>query len=448
MLADIVTNQVDITTLQNISPQHNSFQQNESFSINKKSFDDLVQEARQNLDNPVEKNESNEKERVSVENDVQDTKKTSDIKENVTEMKNISENTDKASEKFVRSDEKSVKSALVKLNKTEKTDKSEKIEQKKSGKTEKKEISFRKLEDVLENARKLTSDENEKNALTVDDMKILLEDDQEALAAEVQMSEMLVSRQQEDLIQLPQFSENIFDSENEVSEVKPKVFAFDKDGKIIVKDYRSESESKSEISEKVEGKNSLKITDIKIDSKNNAEITMDLAANVQQNIISSTDQVASADGSNFQAMLSNQIQQNAGEIVKAGSIVLKDNNNGSIKLILHPEALGNVKIDLSISDKTISGKIIVASQEAFNAFKESSENLKQAFLDMGYDSAGLELSFAGQDGNGHNFQQDENPAARFAMNRAYGGLNESASVEYIPEEIRENSSKNSVNIVA
>ena len=34
---------------------------------------------------------------------------------------------------------------------------------------------------------------------------------------------------------------------------------------------------------------------------------------------------------------------------------------------------------MQVNEKNISGKIIVATQEAFNAFKETAENLKQAF---------------------------------------------------------------------
>ena len=76
-------------------------------------------------------------------------------------------------------------------------------------------------------------------------------------------------------------------------------------------------------------------------------------------------------------MLQNAVQHSAPEFVKAGSIVLKDGNKGTINLIMRPESLGNVKISLSLSDKTISGQITVASKEAYDAFKESIDSIRQ-----------------------------------------------------------------------
>ena len=188
---------------------------------------------------------------------------------------------------------------------------------------------------------------------------------------------------------------------------------------------------------------------MRFDGNNSAEMTMDLAQNIQQNLVSSSDQTASANGSNFQAMLTNQIQENAGEIVKAGNIILKDNDIGQIKLILHPEKLGNVKIDLQLNDKSITGRIVVASQEAFNAFKDSANSLKQAFLESGFDNAGLELSFANQNqgGNQETGQDSKEALSRFAMKKAFGEVDESLNFNFEDENL-ENSLLNSVNIVA
>ena len=196
-------------------------------------------------------------------------------------------------------------------------------------------------------------------------------------------------------------------------------------------------------------KSSTEISEIYRNEKNNPQVTMDFAANAQQNIGSLNNQVAGSAGSNFQAMLANQIQENAGEIVKAGNIVLKDNDVGSIKLILHPESLGNVKIDLQVNEKNISGKIIVATQEAFNAFKETAENLKQAFVQSGFESAGLELSLANQNFAGnHSGENQNNPAAEFAMRKVYGEINGFAEENFPEIENIENSAMNSINIVA
>jgi len=99
----------------------------------------------------------------------------------------------------------------------------------------------------------------------------------------------------------------------------------------------------------------------------------------------------------FSSMLSQELQASAGEFVRAGQIVLRDNDAGVIKLTLHPESLGNVKISLELSgDKKISGKIVVASQEAYDAFNESLGSLQDAFAQSGFDATGFDLSFAGQ----------------------------------------------------
>lgn len=230
---------------------------------------------------------------------------------------------------------------------------------------------------------------------------------------------------------------------------KPKRFSLDKDGKIKVTDYRSEEKTDFALEKADEKKSQLKITDVKYD-RNSAEMTLDLAKadSVQMNILSSNSQTASANGSQFQAMLTNQIQQSAPELVKAGNIILKDNDVGQIKLVLNPESLGNVKIDLHISEKNITGRIIVASAEAYNAFKESADSLRQAFINSGFETAGFDLQFAGQNASGQQ-EQHQNSDAHFKMVRTYGDY---TAGQYDGDlETEENyafSARKSVNIVA
>ena len=230
---------------------------------------------------------------------------------------------------------------------------------------------------------------------------------------------------------------------------KPKRFSLDKDGKIKVIDYRSEEKTDFALEKADEKKSQLKITDVKYD-RNTAEMTLDLAKadSVQMNILSSNSQTAGANGSQFQAMLTNQIQQSAPELVKAGNIILKDNDVGQIKLVLNPESLGNVKIDLHISEKNITGRIIVASAEAYNAFKESADSLRQAFINSGFETAGFDLQFAGQNTSGQQ-EQHRNSDAHFRMMHTYGDY---TAGQYDGDlETEENyafSAWNSVNIVA
>ncbi len=155
------------------------------------------------------------------------------------------------------------------------------------------------------------------------------------------------------------------------------------------------------------------------------QLTIELAARtgIEQNITSSSQQVASANGSDFQQMLSNVVQQNAQEFVKAGNIVLKDGNSGTINLILRPESLGNVKISLSLSDKIVSGQITVASKEAFDAFRESIDAIRQAFTESGFDTGAFDLNFSnsGQEFAQGNEERGFNEQERFAnAEKKYG----------------------------
>jgi flagellar protein FlbC len=159
------------------------------------------------------------------------------------------------------------------------------------------------------------------------------------------------------------------------------------------------------------------------DQDTSARMTMDLVSHAEQNITASSGQTAAAAGSDFQSMLTSTVQQNAPEFVRAGTIVLKDNNQGTINLVLHPESLGNVKISLSLSDNVIAGQITVHSAEAYNAFRDSLDSIKQAFAQSGFDTAGFNLSFSGngsgsfQDNGQNSGQRAEVP---FLAERTYG----------------------------
>ncbi len=153
----------------------------------------------------------------------------------------------------------------------------------------------------------------------------------------------------------------------------------------------------------------------------NGNATMDLSLNQNFNGMQTPQgAIINADGSvqqhtvsnaqQFGTMLSSELQSNSSELVKTGSIILKDGNQGTINLILHPEELGNVKIKLDISDNVLTGRITVASEEAYNAFKANMSSLKEAFDANGFDTAGFDLSWSGEDNAGDNQENDnKNP---------------------------------------
>lgn len=178
-----------------------------------------------------------------------------------------------------------------------------------------------------------------------------------------------------------------------------------------------------------------KIADFKSEMKsdyseqdNSLNLSLSLSETAKQNILSSNNQTAGASGSTFQQMLSQQIQFNAPDFVRAGNIVLQDNNSGSINMILKPENLGNVKINLHLSDNVITGQITVNSKEAFDAFKQNLETLKQAFQNSGFENANLSLSYA--DTSFGSFAQGERQQSseQFFSNKVYGDYASSAEI--------------------
>lgn len=228
-----------------------------------------------------------------------------------------------------------------------------------------------------------------------------------------------------------------------------KTSKIDKEGKITVKDLRTEK-----VEEKIDDiKPAQKLNvDVKMNNSNTATITMDYANQIsEENILSLNNQTAASDGSNFQAMLNNQIQQNVPEFVKAGSVILKDNNQGTINLVLHPDDLGNVKIHLSLDGKTINGHIIVATKEAMEVFKDNAQTLREAFVKNGFDGAEFNVSY-NNNSSGNNGQEFSNQFddGNFLAKKIYGNdLSSSGEIDSQLNDLISSKNDNySVNIVA
>lgn len=455
-----VQNHLDFSKIQQLSPQQNSFNKSDSYSSSSKTFADFVNEAKvdsekasysENQLNPDEKTAKKDESLKDAEQAAETAKKATD------ENSALADEKESVSEKSVKIAGKDAENKLEKQVLKEelkgRTEKSAKIEKNAeispeipveiSKKTPEKDGSK-----IQSKEKEQKNAEKSKNQIENNDLNLV-----EAVLASGNSAVNQVENKEigTDNPKLSDFMEAEETGSLEGLDSKSeKKFFLDKDKKIAVQDLRSEnSAQKPDEKSGKSMKSSTEISEIYRNEKNNPQVTMDFAANAQQNIGSLNNQVAGSAGSNFQAMLANQIQENAGEIVKAGNIVLKDNDVGSIKLILHPESLGNVKIDLQVNEKNISGKIIVATQEAFNAFRETAENLKQAFVQSGFESAGLELSLANQNFAGnHSGENQNNPAAEFAMRKVYGEINGFAEENFPEIENIENSAMNSINIVA
>lgn len=198
---------------------------------------------------------------------------------------------------------------------------------------------------------------------------------------------------------------------------------------INVKDERSFEEKLKALEQNLESNSELS-------KKNSLSFTVNFEQSVQ-NITSQNAQNAASQGSTFQEMFAQTLNNHVPEFVKAGTLVLKNNNQGEINMNLKPESLGNVKLFLQVSDKVITGQITVHSKEAMEAFKQNLEGIKQAFVANGFEEANINLVLADSSAFSGNFNQqasqNQQQNQQFVGNKVYG--------DYAYDNSSENASK-------
>ena len=385
----------------------------------------------------------------------------SDAAEKTEESRSVKETKDEKkiskaeSEKVDQKEEKSdIKKELPESVKTAKIEKSDKKEIKDPKKISKKD--FERLDEltkkdfsaaeITENAGKIAA-ANQTNAEVK--LKTEAKSDKDL---KIDADDLLVKADTPDAIQkntgvsLENKTEEFEFNFSGKNQNEKKEFALDKEGKIKVEDLRSGSE----IADSSEKKSVIKTSEIKLTNENTAVMALEVNPNAEADVLSLNTQTAAADGSNFQAMLSNQLQNVAPEFVKAGNLVLKDNNQGTINLVLHPDDLGNVKIHLSLDGKTLSGHITVATKEALQVFKDNAETLREAFIKSGFETAEFDVAF----NNGSQFSQNmdfgkQDDGTNLLAKHVYG--NSGSGLDSELEDIFQNAediSNYSVNIVA
>jgi len=151
------------------------------------------------------------------------------------------------------------------------------------------------------------------------------------------------------------------------------------------------------------------------------EITLELRLPEQNNSAPQTTWEAKA-GTALENMLARELHQNFnGDIVRHASMALRDGGEGTIRIALKPESLGNVKIRLEMSENKITGVIFVESEESLNAFRREITSLEQAFRDSGFTNADLNLTLT-QDGQS---QQEWREANSFTSQTAASRYDES-----------------------
>jgi len=143
-------------------------------------------------------------------------------------------------------------------------------------------------------------------------------------------------------------------------------------------------------------------------SLNSGEISLDLRLPENANISQAQTTWDIKAGSALENMLARELHQNFnGDIVRHASIALRDGGAGTIKIALHPETLGNVKIHIELTDNKITGRIVVESADALNAFRKELSALEQAFRESGFADANLDLSLTADGAGNHGGERNE-----------------------------------------
>ena len=318
---------------------------------------------------------------------------------------------------------------------------------------------FDRMQQLLQEEEDNSSVQTVLQVASLNNQEIKFEDNDKSDEKSETLSKLIHLDEKKDSQELEAFvkdSKNAF-YDNEKAD-KSKLF-LDKEKKITVQDLRTENKSSENLNQLQQNeaqavkKSSLKASEIKFTAADTAEITFDLAANAQNDLLSLNSQSASANGSNFQAMLLNQLQSSTPDFVKAGSLILKDNNQGTINLVIHPDDLGNVKVHLSLDGKSLSAHITVSSKEALQVFKENSETLREAFSKNGFDVSEFDVAY--NDGGSFNQNMDfenQQEQSNFVANKVYNSLRSgddslTDDLNYNIEKKSENSNY-SINIVA
>ncbi len=95
------------------------------------------------------------------------------------------------------------------------------------------------------------------------------------------------------------------------------------------------------------------------------------------------------------------------ELLRAANLVLRD-GGGEIRLVLKPESLGSVRIQMNLVDNRIDGRIIVDSSTVKHIFDANVDALRRALTAEGFNTGSLQVSVGGQ-GTGQDARRDEQP---------------------------------------
>jgi len=154
-------------------------------------------------------------------------------------------------------------------------------------------------------------------------------------------------------------------------------------------------------------------------------------------------------GNALENMLARELHQNFnGDIVRHASMALRDGGEATIRLALKPDSLGNVKIRLELTENKITGRIVVESEEALNAFRKEIASLEQAFRDSGFTNADLNLSLASDAANAQGQEQEADAWTTRNVASRYDSSLDSADLETLPVDVFFGHRPGSINMFA
>ncbi len=105
----------------------------------------------------------------------------------------------------------------------------------------------------------------------------------------------------------------------------------------------------------------------------------------------------SENSADLQNQLTQQLREQLNsEIVKRGSIMVRNNGSGEIRLELKPDHLGQVKIHLSLENNNIAGRILVENINVKEAFDQNMQELYRVFKEHGFGETALNVSVGNQ----------------------------------------------------
>ncbi len=139
--------------------------------------------------------------------------------------------------------------------------------------------------------------------------------------------------------------------------------------------------------------------------------------------------------------------QGASEIVRQAQVILRDNNEGELRLLLKPESLGTVRIRMEMIEDRVALRIFVDNETAGDAFRDSIADLQRSFEESGVSTDTFEVSVhdGSQEGAGQNGASGE----RHAGSPPNASRDQYSEVEHITADyLAYNGSEHRVNVMA